>query len=137
MHYLSVYTGRFHKPMHTLSAEAKRRMVAYDWPGNVRELMNICERLAALSDRTIIDREQVDTVLSWNERSDGIRTHLNTPAHDTMGTLGSLESAAILAALEAASHNKSRAAAELGISRTTLWRKLKALGHSSDLSTEG
>jgi two-component system response regulator PilR (NtrC family) len=47
-HFLSKYSERMHKPVHSISNEATTLLQAYPWPGNVRELENVIERAVAL-----------------------------------------------------------------------------------------
>ncbi|TGE38806.1 PAS domain S-box protein [Desulfosporosinus fructosivorans] len=84
----------------------------YNWPGNVRELRNIIERFAALYK----EDEYEDLLLSLFERL--------TPSELCSG-----EQEELNRVLNSVQGNKAQAAQKLGISRTTLWRKLK--GYSS------
>ncbi|MDT5294978.1 MAG: two-component system, NtrC family, response regulator HydG [Acidobacteriota bacterium] len=119
-HFLSVFRERFNRPSLSLSEEARRRLSAYDWPGNVRELRNALERAAALA---AADHIEADQVLPPDAAQAGEGT---TPANgDAALTLGQLERRHILRILEEASGNRERAAAVLGISARTLYRKLR------------
>jgi transcriptional regulator with PAS, ATPase and Fis domain len=119
-HFLSVFRERFNRPSLSLSEEARRRLSAYDWPGNVRELRNALERAAALA---AADHIEADQVLPPDAAQAGEGT---TPANgDGALTLGQLERRHILRILEEASGNRERAAAVLGISARTLYRKLR------------
>lgn len=82
----------------------------YNWPGNVRELRNIIERFAALYK----EKEHEDLLLSLFERF--------TPSE-----LCSSELEELNRVLNTVQGNKTEAAKKLGISRTTLWRKLKGI----------
>lgn len=105
-----------------LTAAAQARLLAYDWPGNVRELRNVAERLAVLTSGDVIDVAQVAAVLSDQPVA---------PAESDAAAVASPEGqardvAALLQALEETHYHYGRAAALLGISRTTLWRRLRA-----------
>jgi transcriptional regulator with PAS, ATPase and Fis domain len=98
----------------------------HDWPGNVRELRNVLAYAYAVGDGPILQPndlppELLDDVM----RLDGDDTDTATPA----GTaeLGP-EARKLLVALQRAGGNKSRAAQILGVSRVTLWRRLRELG---------
>jgi len=80
----------------------------YNWPGNVRELRNIIERFAALYN----EEEYEELLLSLFEKL--------TPSEISNG-----EREEINRVLDSVRGNKAQAAQQLGISRTTLWRKLK------------
>jgi DNA-binding NtrC family response regulator len=119
-HFLSVFRERFNRPSLTLSEEARRRLAAYDWPGNVRELRNALERAAALA---AADHIEADQVLPPDAARAG---EAATPAPgDAPMTLEQLERRHILRVLEEAGGNRERAAAVLGISARTLYRKLR------------
>ena len=121
-HFLSLFRERFHRPALDLSAEARGRLNAYDWPGNVRELRNALERAVALASADS-ERLEADQLLPSNasQNAEG-----NTITSDsTPLTLDQLERQHILRVLEEQSGNRERAAAVLGISARTLYRKLR------------
>jgi len=101
-----------HKPC-ALSAAAKAAMLAYRWPGNVRELRNVLERALLLREG---DGPVEPAHLSALEAR---------PAAVAEGTLADLERDHILRVLDASGGNQTKAAKKLGISRNTLWEKLK------------
>jgi len=99
-----------------ITPAAMKLLESYDWPGNVRELRNAVERMVVLSPGGQLDVGDVPD-------------HIRTPAAPIpsvlpTGTLEATEKAKILAVLEQAGGNHSRAAQLLGISRRTLYRKL-------------
>ena len=102
-----------------ITPAAMKLLESYDWPGNVRELRNAVERMVVLSPGGQIDVGDVP---------DFSRTPSLSPAPALQilpaGTLEETEKARILAVLEQAKGNHSRAAEMLGISRRTLYRKL-------------
>ena len=95
---------------------------AYNWPGNVRELENALERAAVLS--------QQDTILPENLPPEII--HTVSPGTKTRRnlsmTLAQMEAEHIRAVLNLTNNNRTKAAEKLGISPSTLWRKLKEMG---------
>jgi DNA-binding NtrC family response regulator len=119
-HFLAVFRERFNRPALDLSDEACQRLSAYDWPGNVRELRNALERAAALAAGDRIEAEQILPAAA------GQTTNGETiAANGTPVTLDELERQHILRVLEDAGGNRERAAAILGISARTLYRKLR------------
>ena len=98
---------------------------AYPWPGNVRELRNAVERMTVLSRGDVITVADVPPEI--REAADGAARA--APAGAIAGeSLADAEKRQILAALERAGGNRSKAADELGINRRTLHRKLAAWG---------
>ena len=116
-------------PPVSVAPEAKTLLCSHDWPGNIRELTNLCERLSALTEGKVVQCESLNGLIDygWVEGSCPDPDFVS-PAHRTAasgGDLRSLEKEAITAAIEAAEGNLSKAAKNLGISRTTLYRKCR------------
>ncbi|MFN2416141.1 MAG: sigma-54-dependent transcriptional regulator [Pyrinomonadaceae bacterium] len=122
-HFLGIYRKRFKRPALDLTAEARLRMDSHPWPGNVRELRNSLERAAALSPDDLIQATLVLPMLSQAQSSapDSRIPRASEPPQ----TLQELERQHILQILEGADGNRERASAILGISMSTLYRKLK------------
>lgn len=102
------------KPVIGLSQEAMERLCDYDFPGNVRELQNLIERAVLLSDGSRLDLDE------WLPRP----SHTSRAAESL--TLTQLEKDHILEQLQSRKGNLALVAKDLGISRTTLWRRMKA-----------
>ena len=126
-HFLALYRQRFKRPALDLSAEARRQLETYSWPGNVRELRNYLERAAALASSDMIEAAQV---LPSREGAGGAGVGSSAQpaspdAQQPPATLEELERQHILRVLEETGSNRERAAAILGISARTLYRKLR------------
>jgi transcriptional regulator with GAF, ATPase, and Fis domain len=126
------------KPLPFLPHEVVAALAAHDWPGNVRELENEMRRIVVLSQGEVRLEHLSSSVL---ERR-GLRVASNgggiESAVDIRTAVADLERRSIEAALVAAGGNKSRASAELGISRFALQRKLDKYGLDGSRSrTEG
>jgi DNA-binding NtrC family response regulator len=123
-HYLVFYRERFKRPALDISADARLRLEAYGWPGNVRELRNGLERASALSTSDLIEADQVIPITidgqSFIASSRPVAASGGAPA-----TLEEIEREHILHLLQQADGNRERAAALLGISSRTLYRKLR------------
>jgi DNA-binding NtrC family response regulator len=115
-HFLAFYGG-LHGPR--LSADAEAVLLSHGWPGNVRELENVMKRAGALH----AGGGPFDAMALLPFLTPVAEPDPGPPAHRT----GSEERAAILAAHEQAGGNKSRLAALLGVSRKTLYARLKRL----------
>ncbi|QDR78888.1 sigma 54-interacting transcriptional regulator [Sporomusa termitida] len=130
-YFLHSYCSRFGKPNKKIEPEAQQLLDRYSWPGNVRELMNIAERLAVIAYSDRITKE--DVLSAFNPEKDALTAGLavkssnrsENPAHT--GTKQKLDKAVLLAVLQDVNYHYAKAAAKLGISRTTLWRWLKEL----------
>lgn len=131
--FLHAFALKHNKPIPSLSPEVIVAFLNYNWPGNVRELHNVTERLAILSDEGTLETKYLPAALQHtiNEpfRSSGVS--LTSRMMDkSIRRNSSLELERICNAIEETKGNKSAAAELLGISRGTLYYKLKqyALG---------
>jgi DNA-binding NtrC family response regulator len=59
-HFLGTYGAEFHKSIRAFSEEAMQSLLAHDWPGNVRELENVVARATALTEREVIECDDLD-----------------------------------------------------------------------------
>jgi two-component system response regulator HydG len=103
-----------------LTPEAVARLQRHPWPGNVRELENVIEQAAALGTGAEIRAEDVE-----------VETHAGPAGEEARTLAAAVEDAerrTIEAALTRAGGDLARVARELGVSGTTLWRKMKRLG---------
>ena len=141
-HFLDVYRQRFNRPNLNLSTEARQGLQSYSWPGNVRELRNCLERAAAISLSDTIEAAQIPFLDSGQM---GVAVNRTAQAaavapHAAALTLEELEREHILHVLEESHGNRERAAAILGISSRTLYRKLReyeSQTNSAGLATDG
>jgi DNA-binding NtrC family response regulator len=112
----------------TISPAAMDAMFQHDWQGNVRELENCIERAVALGDQKMIEvsdlppavRQQKESISSGDEKDFD-----DEPAAASNTDLEELERETIQRVFEQVHGDKSRARKMLGISRATLYRKLK------------
>jgi two-component system, NtrC family, response regulator AtoC len=102
---------------------AMKCLLQYDWPGNVRELENCIERAVALGDRRIIDVNDLPPSIA--SASPAIQVEGATPTGLTSTDLEDIERATIERVFQQVNGDKARAGKMLGISRATLYRKLK------------
>jgi len=116
-HILSRCRQVFKKPEIKFSPEAERMLMCYNWPGNVRELENVVERAVNLVDEEFIQPEHfgLQTLDKKNIAKEGPRGAL----------LKKAEEQTITEVVETMGYNISKAAHILGISRATLYNKLK------------
>ncbi len=107
-----------------VSPEALRALRAHPWPGNVRELQNAIEYAALQAGDGDVHVEHLPPDV--RERAAAPR-RAQGPA-DVADALASTEREALLDALDRAGWNRTRAAAALGVSRVTLWKRMKRHG---------
>ncbi len=110
-----------------ITSQAISLITRYSWPGNVRQLVNLIERIVVLSEKNVIDCNMVIGALAeWGFHVGREELNLLTDA-PAEGVLQRIETETIKKVLAEAKGNKTLAAKRLGISTTTLWRKLRAM----------
>lgn len=113
-HFLHKFAHKYDKPGLKINAQAREKLMEYPWPGNVRELQHTLERAVILSDGSLL--KPADFLLH------------SKPMPSLEGqelTLEEMEQRMIQRALDQNGGNYSAAAQRLGISRQTLYNKLK------------
>ena len=114
--FLRKYAEKYHRPVETISEEASLRLTSHAWSGNIRELQNVIEKAVILSEGKALQLKDLS---------------MNTPAKATSTvsqTLDEAEEKTIRDTLSRCNGNLSVVAKELGISRPTLYNKLKKYG---------
>jgi two-component system response regulator HydG len=111
---------------HHLSDEALRLLLAYEWPGNVRELQNCIERACTTASYAEIRVCDLPTPIRTFQHHNQPGPAASVPAG--ILPLAELEKRAILEAIHRLHGDKLEAARQLGIGKTTLYRKLKEYG---------
>lgn len=110
-----------HATVQGVSPETLSLLMAHDWPGNVRELENIIERAFVLCPDGMIRIGHLPDELT-------LRYNSSTENSSLQEARSQLELQAITTALERTAYNRLAAARELGMHKTTLFRKIKQLG---------
>ncbi|WP_341549105.1 sigma 54-interacting transcriptional regulator [Desulfitobacterium sp. THU1] len=139
--FLNEFCSRRGKRMGRFTSEAEQALLNYSWPGNLRELRNAMERLAMRAWQEKITAEEITNVLlldegvTHTEEKRTTNTMMQNPHNITFAfepptfvgekVINQLEKQVILQVLEEVGGNKTEAARRLGMSRTTLWRKLQ------------
>ncbi len=109
---------------HHIRRVAKRALsmlVNYDWPGNVRELENVIQRVVAFAEGDVLTPELLPAEIRQRCRSP------EASSGGRPGKLSEIETRVILETLRDLGGNRRKTAEKLGISKATLWRKLKAI----------
>lgn len=116
------------RPPAGISRDARDRLIEYHWPGNVRELRNILERAAILCEGGLITTSHL-TLTPPRSATPAPNPRVEEPAPQApSGDLQSVERAMIEEALKTARFNKSKAAKQLGLTRTQLYVRLRRYG---------
>ncbi len=114
--YLKKFTSKYSKPPLRINNAAEEKLLSYQWPGNVRELQHTMERAVILSEGNVL--KPTDFLLTT-------ATELSFGSGPE--TLDDMEHLMITKALDQHKGNYSAAANQLGISRQTLYNKMKKL----------
>lgn len=117
-HFLAQFSNKYRKniKLHSEAFDALRR---YPWPGNIRELQHVMERAVIMADGEEIRESDLNLTTHKTENE-------ATAPHDL--DLGSMEQLLIKTALEKHKGNISKAAAELGLTRAALYRRMEKFG---------
>jgi transcriptional regulator of acetoin/glycerol metabolism len=110
-----------------IESEALAQLLCYSWPGNIRELRNVVRTALAISDGGVIRRSDLPREV---REAQGIPARSGTPEAPgaAPNPLQVAERAALLTVIEQQRGNMTRVAAQLGMSRNTLYRRLKRHG---------
>ncbi len=131
-HFLQKTCREMGRPLMSVTPKAMQALENHDWPGNVRELENVIERTVALTDGEQIDHPDLPQAIagkaSLDPATDTPSLRLPDAGIDMPAFIADIERRLIRDALERADGIKARAAALLGINRTTLVEKIKRLG---------
>jgi two-component system nitrogen regulation response regulator NtrX len=123
-YFLEEFARAYGRKPKELTPQALEALAAHNWPGNVRELRNLIERIVILNPQSRIDARHIPLHLARKSAPE-------RPA-ERYGSLQDVREAAereyILKKLEESTGNVSRAAELLGLERSNLYRKMRALG---------
>jgi two-component system response regulator AtoC len=129
--FVQEFAGQTGRPVFGVSGPALDALQQYDWPGNVRELRNVIHRAVVLCPGDVIQVEDLpDAVQTKAARGPAPQAPSPpaAPATSLMAVTEEAEIARIVEALRRNGNNRLRAANELGISRMTLYKKMRKYG---------
>ncbi len=119
-HFIDKFTMVYNKDIKGVDDDALDILMRYNWPGNVRELENSLEyAFVRTKSGEALSANKFPPRLRQSATGAGVHVHKRLPGQEEIE---------ILQLLNKYQWNKSRVAKELGIGRTTLWRKMKAMG---------
>lgn len=119
-HYLDEFSKRYHKSLETDSS-LLQYLIGYHWPGNIRELQHAVERAVILSKQPLLTANDFQLIAQIETDQSGVKTL----------KLTDVERDVIREAVRKSNGNLTKAAEELGIGRTTLYRKMEEYGISA------
>lgn len=117
-HYLDIFKKKYNKPGLKIGEDVLDTLSAYHWPGNIRELQHSVERAVIMGEQDVLVPD--DFLLESRARENDIAL--------PTGRIDDIERAAINRALNKGYRNMDQVAEEVGLSRSTLYRKMKKYG---------
>jgi DNA-binding NtrC family response regulator len=118
-HFLAIFSKKYQKGIKGVSAPALKKLERYHWPGNIRELIHTLERAVILTEANVL--QPIDFLFPEAEKEvEGV-------VFDNYN-LEEVEKAVIRKALKKHEGNVSHAAKELGLTRTSLYRRMEKYG---------
>ena len=118
-HFFQIYTKKYKKPLHGFTKDAMKRLEEAEWPGNVRELQHVIERAVIMSESEWINPNDLQMRI-LNKQSDEFEL--------TDYDLDKVEKTIIVKVIKMHQGNISKAANELGLTRTSLYRRMEKYG---------
>jgi transcriptional regulator with PAS, ATPase and Fis domain len=115
--FLKKYSSKYNKPNLKINQQAQDKLLKYAWPGNIRELQHTIEKAVILSEGNVLKAEDFF-----------MRPVISGKTGETQLTLEEMEKRMISLAIEKNNGNLSAAADQLGITRQTLYNKIKKSG---------
>jgi transcriptional regulator with PAS, ATPase and Fis domain len=124
-YFIAKYAGLLSRNVFGFSAEALERLYRYNWPGNVRELENAIERIVNLTEHELVQLVDLPDELQQHQP---VQHAAATAAAPSPRSLHEVEREAIVAMLHHCAFNVTAAARRLGISKPTLYAKVREHG---------
>src|SRR5690625_1867880 len=124
-HFLRSINDKFNLKIKRLSAASLDAIVKYNWPGNVRELEHSLERAAILCDGNMIDLYDLPESIQDMVKSSEKRQDASNLGKVNTQNVALMEKQMIIECLDKFSWNRTKAAQHLGITRRTLYNKIK------------
>ncbi|MDH5609701.1 MAG: sigma-54 dependent transcriptional regulator [Cyclobacteriaceae bacterium] len=119
-HFVKIYSHKYRKHVHSISAGGIKKLQSYNWPGNIRELQHAIERTIIMSDNTTLGPDDFFFLIQKQDSP-------STADADSFN-LDDVEKSVIQRAVNKHNGNISKAARELGLTRASLYRRLEKYG---------
>jgi len=120
-HFLKIYSTKYKKQVNKISDASLTRMGVYGWPGNIRELQHAVERAIIMSNSSVLQPEDFNFNMAY---SDGDQDNVTIEQYN----LDEVEKILIRKVLKKYNGNITQAANELGLTRSSLYRRLEKYG---------
>jgi two-component system response regulator HydG len=117
-YFLKIYQKKYNRKAGHISKETLACLKQYSWPGNIRELQHTIERAVILSDGSTLMPSDLNLLITGNENSSA----------SSVSLIKDIEREAIIRAIRTSGGNLTKVASELGLGRSTLYRKMKKYG---------
>ncbi len=125
--FLDKYTAHYRRQAKDFSEEARVKLLTHPWYGNIRELQHVMEKAVILSDGDLLTTAHIMLPASFHESASADKNAADK-SDDTIQTIDEMERDLLQKALNKCGSNMSQTAAILGISRQTLYNKMKKYG---------
>ena len=129
MSFLNHYSQKYSLPLPALSEDNYRLLENRNWQGNIRELRNVMQRYV------IVSHEGENSIQLCFDEDIATEAALEPQDVTSFGTLDEIEKAVILKRLKQNQGNRRKTAQELGISRSTLWKKLDKMELDQEITS--
>ena len=123
------YCATNNKKVTGISEDVKKMFLEYSWPGNIRELENAIEGAVIMAKSGIINRADIPNFTKFMADSP---KSLKSPEKNLKRAVELPEKEHIIAILKDCNWNRNKAAASLGVNRTTLYNKMKKYNISEE-----
>lgn len=115
-HFLSTFSNKYHKSITKFEANVEDMLLTYHWPGNVRELQHVVERAVIMTDGMQIIADDVQLGAQKSGKTAVVQVDM---------ALGAMEKLMVKQAIDKHKGNISKAAADLGLTRAALYRRIE------------
>lgn len=124
-YFISRFNAQYGKNVRDVDERARAMLQSYTYPGNIRELESIIAHAVIMCDGEVIRVEDLPETMRTRV---AMRPALPNYAYDNVPSISQMEEQLIRTAMERLDGNQTEVARKLGISRSTLWRKMREYG---------